>query len=31
MTGTDDVTVLENDLIELHISNKGGRIISYAA
>ena len=29
MTGTDDVTVLENDLIELHISNKGGRI-SYA-
>lgn len=29
MTGTDDVTVLENDLIELHVSNKGGRI-SYA-
>ena len=29
MTGTDDVTVLANDLIELHISNKGGRI-SYA-
>ena len=29
MTGTDDVTVLENSLIELHVSNKGGRI-SYA-
>ena len=29
MVGTDDVTVLENSLIELHVSNKGGRI-SYA-
>ena len=29
MNGTDDVTVLENDLVELHISNKGGRV-SYA-
>ncbi len=29
MNGTDDVTVLENNLVELHISNKGGRV-SYA-
>ncbi|SEF44941.1 membrane protein insertase YidC [Parabacteroides chinchillae] len=29
MVGTDSYTVLENDLVELHLSNKGGRV-SYA-
>ena len=26
MTGEDGVTVLENDLLEVHLSNKGGRV-----
>ena len=30
MVGTEDYTTLQNDLVELRISNKGGRIVTHA-